>query len=64
MGGLGGLPTPLEGFLGGTSGKGLACQYRGIKRDRFNPWIQKIPWRRKWQPTPVFLLENPMDIGA
>ena len=21
----------------------------------FNPWIKKIPWRRKWQPTPVFL---------
>ena len=23
-----------------------------------------IPWRRKWQPTPVFLPENFMDIGA
>ena len=22
---------------------------------RFNPWIEKIPWRRKRQPTPVFL---------
>ena len=22
----------------------------------FNPWVRKIPWRRKWQPTPVFLL--------
>ena len=22
---------------------------------RFKPWIGKIPWRRKWQPTPVFL---------
>ena len=21
----------------------------------FNPWIGKIPWRREWQPTPVFL---------
>ena len=21
----------------------------------FNPWVQKIPWRRAWQPTPVFL---------
>jgi len=21
----------------------------------FNPWIRKIPWRRKWQPTPVLL---------
>ena len=23
---------------------------------RFNPWVRKIPWRRKWQPTLVFLL--------
>ena len=22
---------------------------------RFNPWVGKIPWRRKWQSTPVFL---------
>ena len=22
---------------------------------RFNQWVRKIPWRRKWQPTPVFL---------
>ena len=21
----------------------------------FNSWVGKIPWRRKWQPTPVFL---------
>ena len=24
----------------------------------FDPWIGKIPWRRKWQPTPVFLPEK------
>ena len=22
---------------------------------KFNPWVKKIPWRRKWQPTSVFL---------
>ena len=22
--------------------------------DRSAPWVEKIPWRRKWQPTPVF----------
>ena len=22
---------------------------------RFNPWVGKIPWRRKWLPTPVVL---------
>ena len=24
-------------------------------RPGFNPWVGKIPWRRAWQPTPVFL---------
>ena len=28
----------------------------GDVRDcRFDPWVRKIPWRRAWQPTPVFL---------
>ena len=25
------------------------------RRGGFDPWVRKIPWRRKWQPTPVFL---------
>ena len=25
------------------------------KKHGFNPWVGKIPWRRAWQPTPVFL---------
>ena len=25
------------------------------RRPRFDPWVLKIPWRREWQPTPVFL---------
>ena len=25
------------------------------RRRRFDLWVRKIPWRRKWQPTPVFL---------
>ena len=37
------------------SGKEFACRCRRHKRCRFNPWVGKIPWRRKWQPTPVFL---------
>ena len=28
---------------------------RRLKRVRFTPWVGKIPWRRKWQPTAVFL---------
>ena len=33
-----------------------ACQCRRFKRHGFHPWVGKIPWRREWQPTPVFLL--------
>ena len=43
------------GFPCGTSGKESACQCRRCKRHGFNPWVRKIPWRKKWQPTPVFL---------
>ena len=47
---------PLRGsFPGGTSGKEPACQCRRCKRYGFDPWMGKIPWRRAWQPTPVFL---------
>ena len=34
------------------SGKESTCQGR---RPRFNPWVRKTPWRRKWQLTPVSL---------
>ena len=37
------------------SGKEPACQCR---RRGFGPWVGKIPWRKKWQPTPVFLPEK------
>ena len=39
----------------GTNGKELASQCRRHKRCGFDPWVRKIPWRRAWQPTPVFL---------
>ena len=29
------------------------------RRGGFNPWVRKIPWRRKWQPTPVFFPGQP-----
>ena len=34
------------------SSKESACQ---CKRHGFDPWVRKIPWRREWQPTLVFL---------
>ena len=42
-------------FPGGASGKEPTCQCRRRKGLGLNPWIGKIPWRKKWQPTPVFL---------
>ena len=35
--------------------KKCACQCRICKRCGFYPWVGKIPWRRKWQPIPIFL---------
>ena len=40
------------GFPGGAVGKESTCQCR---RCGFDCWVGKIPWRRKWLPTPVFL---------
>ena len=35
--------------------KEYACQCRRHKRHGLDPWVGKIPWRRKGEPTPVFL---------
>ena len=37
------------------SGKEPTCQCRRHRRPEFDPWVGKIPWRKKWQPTPVFV---------
>ena len=37
------------------SNKESACQCRRCRRHRFDPWVRKIPWGKKWQPNPVFL---------
>ena len=42
----------IKGLPWWLSGKESACQ---CKRHKFDSWIGKIPWRRKWQPIPVFL---------
>ena len=33
----------------------ICLQCRKHRRCRFDPWVSNIPWRRKWQPAPVFL---------
>ena len=35
--------------------KNLAANAGDKEESRFNPWVRKIPWRRAWQPSPVFL---------
>ena len=43
------------GLPGDTSGKEPTCQCRRYRRCEFDLWVGKILWRRKWQPTPIFL---------
>ena len=43
------------GIPAGSRGKEPACQCRRHRRCGFEPWVGKIPWRRVWEPTPVFL---------
>ena len=51
-------PSLQKKKIGGicsTSGKESACQCIRHKRQGFDPWVRKIPWRRVWQLTQVFL---------
>ena len=42
----------------------IHLQCRRPNRRRFNPWIRKICWNRKWEPTPVFLLGKFHEQGS
>ena len=58
------------GFPGDSLVKNLPASARDV--DLIDIWVRKIPWRRKWQPTPVFLYgkssilawKSPMDREA
>ena len=58
------LPSFWWSFAGSASDKESAYQCRRRKWHGLLPWVGKIPWRRAWQPSRVFCLENPMDRGA
>ena len=47
--------VPYMGLPWWCSGKESACQGRGCRQHGFNPWVRTILWRKKWQPTAVFL---------
>ena len=48
------LPHDTLGFPSGAGGKEPACQSRRHRNTGSIPGWEKIPWRREWQPTPVF----------
>ena len=57
-------PADAREISGSYGGHGLpkwlsdeesTCQYRRLRRLVLDPWVKKIPWRRKWQPIQVFL---------
>ena len=45
----------MLGFPGGSGVKNPPASAGDLKRCGFNPWVWKVPWRRAWQLTPVFL---------
>ena len=45
----------IRGFSGGSVVKESACRRSRRRRCGFDSWVGEIPWRRKWQPTPVIL---------
>jgi len=53
-------------FPDGSNGKEFTCNAGHLGSiPGFDPWVGKIPWRRKGQPTPMLLPgESPMDRGA
>ena len=53
---------PSMGLPCWLCGKESACLQ--CRRCEFNPWVRKIPLRRKWQPSPVFLPGKFMDRGV
>ena len=45
-------PLPMESFPASSNGKDSACK---VGEPGFDSWVGKIPWKKAWQPTPVFL---------
>ena len=58
-----GAPLTCQGFPGGAVVKNPLAS-AGDGRRGSDRWIGKIPWSRKWQPTPVFLPGKSHERGA
>ena len=57
------LLTDNRGFPGGSVVKNPTGN-AGFDQTQFDPWVRKIPWKRKWQTTPVFLPGESLDRGG
>ena len=53
--GLGRSPGEGNGFPGGSVVKNLPANAGAIRNVGLSPGLGRFPWRRAWQPTPVFL---------
>jgi len=49
-----GIGYPLQ-YSGASLMAQSGVSHLQCGRPEFSPWVGKIPWRRAWQPTPVFL---------
>ena len=58
------LKRPSRHAYIGDSDKEFACQWRRCRKCGFALWSGRFPWRRKWQPTPVFLPGKSRGQGA
>jgi len=45
------VAMPMKGFFGDSDGKESAT----LQETRVKSWVEKIPWKRGWLPTPVFM---------
>ena len=52
---IGQVHLQISGLLRWLSGKETVCQCKKCRRHGFSPWVEKIPWSWKWQPTPGFM---------
>ena len=57
-------PMQPQHPLGASPVVQLVMNLPAMRRPGFDSWVRKMPWRRKWQPTPVCLSENSTDRGA
>ena len=52
----GDLLTAADAYHGASLGAQAVKNLPQCGRHSFEPWIGKVPWRRKWQPASVFWL--------